>query len=85
MRTRRIIGPDGKPVEATELSFQNAREHWNEYLLDDGTIVKLKPVATEAFRIDGRYDNEGNPLYVIKSANIVVVSAPENLRQQKGD
>jgi hypothetical protein len=79
------MGPDGQPVDALELSFQNAREHWNEYLLDDGSLVKLKPVATEVFRIPDRYDPDGNPVYVIKSTNIVIVNAPENLKQKKGD
>lgn len=82
MRKRRVRGPDGNEHEATELSFQNAREHWNEYLLDDGTIIKLKPVATEVFRFDDSYDNDGNPVYVVKSTNIVVVSAPDNLKKK---
>lgn len=85
MRKRKIKGPDGSDVEVTELSFQNAREHWNEYLLDDGTILKLKPVATEVFRLDGKYDQEGNPLYLLRSRNVLVVSAAENLKRQEGE
>lgn len=81
MRKKRIKGPGGEFVEAAELSVQSAREHWNEYLLDDGAVVRLKPVATEIFRIDGQYDAEGNPVYVVKSTNIVVVNAPDNLRK----
>jgi hypothetical protein len=84
-RRRKIKGPDGSDVDAVELSFQNTREHWNEYLLDDGSILKLKPVATEVFRIEGKFDGEGNPVYVIRSRNIVVVSAPENLKRQEGE
>lgn len=83
MRKRRIVGPNGQEVDATEVSCQNAREHWNEYLLDDGAILRLKPVATEIFRIDDVYDNDGNPVYVLKSANIVTVNAPENLKKKK--
>lgn len=85
MRKRKIKGPDGSDVEVTELSFQNTREHWNEYLLDDGTILKLKPVATEVFRLDGKYDQEGNPLYLLRSRNVLVVSAAENLKRQEGE
>lgn len=81
MRKRKIRAPDGSEVEATELSFQNVREHWNEYLLDDGTIIKLKPVATELFRLDDRHDNEGNPVYILKSRNILVVNAAEERRR----
>jgi len=65
MRTRKFIGPDGKQYNAVELSFQNVREHWNEYLLDDGTILKLKPVATEVLRVEDAYDDNGNPVYIL--------------------
>jgi len=76
MATRKIRGPDGKEYDATVVPFQNAREHWNEYLLDDGTVLKMKPVATEVLRVDGVLDAEGNPVYMVKSQNILVVSAP---------
>jgi hypothetical protein len=82
VRKRKIPGPGGHMVDATELSFQNVREHWNEYLLDDGSIIKLKPVATEVFRIDGQFDQEGNPVYFLRSKNILVVSAPDDLKKQ---
>jgi hypothetical protein len=82
VRRRKLRRPDGTEVDVVELSFQNTREYWNEYLLDDGSILKLKPVATEVFRVEGQYDAEGNPVYVLKSRNVVVVSPPEELRQR---
>ena len=85
MRKRKITGPEGTPVDATGLSFQNVREHWNEYLLDDGTILKLKPVATEVFRVEGRWDAEGNPVYVLRSRNILVVIAQDHMKQRPGE
>jgi hypothetical protein len=72
-------------VDATELSFQNAREHWNEYLLDDGTIIKLKPVATEVFKLDGQYDPQGNPIYILQSTNVLVVNVPEEMKRPKAE
>jgi hypothetical protein len=69
-------------VDATELSFQNVREHWNEYLLDDGTIIKLKPVATEVFKIDGQWDAQGNPIYVLQSTNVLVVNVPDEMKRK---
>jgi hypothetical protein len=81
VRKRRIKGPDGSEVEATELSFQNVREYWNEYLLDDGTILKLKPIATEVFRLEEQYDPDGNPIYILRSKNILVVNAPDHVKR----
>jgi predicted RNase H-like HicB family nuclease len=61
MATQKIRGPDGKDHEATPVGFQNAREYWNEYLLDDGTIIRLKLVATEVLRIEDMRDANGAP------------------------
>jgi hypothetical protein len=81
-RKRRIKGADGSTVEVTELSFRSSGENWNEYLVDDGTVVRVKLVVTEIARIDGEYDPDGNPAYLIKSANVTAISAPDELRRQ---
>lgn len=84
MRTRTIQGPDGQPHEAVELGFRVSGEHWNEYLADDGTVIRLKPVVTQIMRLEGMYDQNGDPLYVVNSTNVLTVSAPEELRNGGG-
>jgi hypothetical protein len=79
-RKRTVPGPDG-PVEATVMGFRTPTEHWTEVLLDDGTVIKLKLVVTDVYRIDDQYDDEGNPMYVVRSQNILRVDAPDNLRK----
>lgn len=74
--------PDGRMLEGTELSFRSSGENWNEYLVDDGTVVRVKLVVTEIVRIDGEYDDEGNPAYVIKSTTVPAISPPDELRRQ---
>jgi hypothetical protein len=83
-RKIKVKGPDGQDHDGVEMSFQNAREHWNEYLLDDGTILRLKPVATGVVKIEGMYDQQGNPIYILNSTNIMVASAPDHLRRGGG-
>ncbi len=73
-------GPNG-PVDADELGFRPLNEPWTEYLLDDGTVVRLKLVVTAAYRLEDQYDTEGNPVYVLTSTNVLKVSAPDNLRK----
>jgi hypothetical protein len=80
-RKKKIPRPDGTTVEATIVPFRGDVEHWNEYLLDDGTVVRMKAVVTEVLRIDGRYDREGNPVYAVNSTNITHISAPEHLKK----
>ena len=80
-RKKKIPGPDGKLVSATEVGFRNSGEHWNEYLLDDGSVISIKLVVTSAFRVDDLFDEEGTPVYVVKSTNVMNVSVPEELRR----
>lgn len=71
----------GRQVEATSMPYQSGGEHWNEYLIDDGSVVRVKLVVTEIMRIDDEYDAEGNPVYLVKSANVMAITAPDNLRK----
>jgi hypothetical protein len=41
-RTRRIQGPDGQEHEAEPIGFRTSGEHFNEYLLDDGSVLRIK-------------------------------------------
>jgi len=72
----------GEEVEATPIDINQTNEYWNNYLLDDGTVIKMKLVATKIFRLDNRYDNEGNPIYFIQSTNVTSVNAPDNLKKK---
>lgn len=65
------------------MSFQTGGEHWNEYLVDDGTVVRVKLVVTEIIRLDGEYNAQGEPLYTVESTNVSAISAPEELRQSE--
>jgi len=74
------IGNTEVDVELVEA--HQASERWNEYLLDDGSVVKVKLVLKKIFRVVGRYDNEGNPVYVFQSQNVTVTNAPERLKKK---
>lgn len=81
-RKRKIpAGPNGEMLDGTEVGFRSDGEYWNEYLLDDGSVIRFKAVVAQVTRIDGLYDDEGEPMYAVKSNNIMTVSAPENLRR----
>ena len=75
--------PYGKgEVDATELDFQTRKEDWNEYQLMDGTAIKMKLVVSDIFKVPDEYDNEGNPVYVVRSRNVLVVRSPDNLKRK---
>jgi len=71
-----------RTVDATVIDVNSSQEQWNQYLLSDGTLLKLKVVVTEVVRVDGEYDQEGNPVYYVKSTNILAVNPPEELKRR---
>ncbi len=81
-RKRKLKLPTGQEVDATVLSFQAGGEHWNEYLVDDGTVIRVKFVATEVLRLDGQYDAQDNPVYLVQSTNVMAVSSPDKLKRK---
>lgn len=73
---------NGNEFDAIILPFQTGVEHWNEYLVDDGSVIRIKLVVTEVLKLDGQYDPiTGDPIYIAKSQNIINVSSPENLKK----
>ncbi|MEA2476135.1 MAG: hypothetical protein QOC87_334 [Actinomycetota bacterium] len=80
-RKRKLSLPDGREVEATIMPFQSGGEHWTEYLVEDGSVIRMKLVATDILRLDGEYDDQGNPMYIIQSTNVTAVTAPDELRR----
>ena len=45
-----------------------------------GTVIRLKPVALSAIRIDGKYDNDGNPMYAVQAGQAMATISPDHLR-----
>jgi hypothetical protein len=77
-----IPGPDGRPVQGTDMVIEDSNEKMSEMKLHDGTVIRYKTVVTQVIRIDGAHDAEGNPVYVVKSAPaITILSAPDYLKK----
>jgi len=81
IRRKIPLGPGGPVKEAELIEIRQSNEHWNDYLLGDGSAIKMKTVVTEVWRVIGEYDGEGNPIYFVRSTNVLTVNAPEELRK----
>jgi hypothetical protein len=81
-RKKKVQIPGVGEADAEVIPFRGDVEHWNEYLLDDGTVLRMKAVVTEIVRVEGHYDAEGNPAYLINSTNVTHVSSPEDLKKR---
>lgn len=72
----------GEEVDATQIEISQSEEHWNQYLLDDESVIKMKLVATKVLRVDNKFDKEGNPVYIVQSTNVIAVNSPEHLKRK---
>ncbi len=81
-RKVKISVPGMGDVEGTEVPLAESVERWTELKLEDGSVLRVKPVITAIIRLDGRYDPQGNPMYAIQGAHTMVIgSVPDHLRQ----
>ncbi len=73
--------PDGREVESEQVDFEVIREDWNEYRLEDGTVLKFKTIVTDIIRTEDHDPTTGNPIYHVRSTNILRVKVPEHLKK----
>ncbi len=75
----------GQTVDAETVAVTEFDEHANVYKLEDGTTLTMRTVVVQVARIDGMYDDTGNPIYNVRSQNVLAVESPENLRLTEDD
>ncbi len=51
----------------------SSNEHWNDYLLEDGNVIRVKVVVSSIKKHKTFIDEEGIPRYVLKSQLIIDV------------
>lgn len=81
MARRKIVVQGLGTIEADQVGFRDNAEYWNEYLLDDGTTVRIKLIVGGVYRVPDQYDAEGNPMYVVNTNQVTRIDAPDHLRR----
>lgn len=82
-RRTTVTLPTG-PAEGVTVFVAESTERWSEFRLDDGTVVRGKLTVASAVRVDGQFDQQGNPLYTFNLAPVLAfVSVPDELRRKE--
>src|SRR2546426_10544890 len=77
----KIVSPvTQRQVEAEQIDFESKAEPWSTYELSDGTTLKVRVILTGVLRIEGEYDQSGNPIYVVSSQTVIQANAPKKIR-----
>ena len=66
----------GEAVEAEKMDFKPIDENWSLYRLEDGTVVKLRLIVSEIFKLPGADPLTGMPQFLAKSSNVMAVEPP---------
>jgi hypothetical protein len=84
MRTVKVEYPpgSGQSRDAVSVKVVSANEPWAEYALEDGSRIKAKAVLVDVLRIEGEYDLEGNPAYLLKANGVMSVTPQESMRKK---
>lgn len=60
----------------------SSKDGWSEYTLSDGSIIRSKAVTIDVKRAIDQYSADGNPLYIVQTAVINSVNAPDELKKK---
>jgi hypothetical protein len=85
MRKLKTEYPPGSGLmrDGVSVEISASKEPWSEYELEDGSVIKARTVLLDCIRVEGEYDLEGNPIYVLKANGIMNVIPPDSLRRKK--
>ena len=81
MAGRRKVNFQGNDVWGEEVEFEVDREGWNEYVLHDGTRLKMRSVVSDVLRLE-IYQSDGSPVYFINATNVVTAIVPDSLKRK---
>ena len=55
-----------------EIAYDTLSEEWNEYVLEDGTTMRIKSTVSAVSRTD-KVDKNGDPIYFVTNSQILGV------------
>lgn len=67
MPRRKPIKYQGRDAEATVLDFSVVTDGTARYRLEDGTVIRVKPVVVSVLRVEGEQNELGEPVYLVQS------------------
>jgi hypothetical protein len=73
--TKKKITVFGHEVDVSDVPIVKAEERFNLYVLEDGSVLRVKSVATSMLRVDGQFLPDGNPIYIVVTSPAVSVES----------
>ncbi len=75
--------PSGPPVTGEVVTVVESTERYSDIRLSDGAVLRIKSTASEALRIKGEVDSDGNPRYYAKLHTVIDLLYPPDSTEHK--
>jgi hypothetical protein len=64
-----FVNPDGSMSHeiGTLMEVSEFKEPWSEYILEDGTKIRIKQTLVSVAKLDGKTAPNGDPVYAVQS------------------
>jgi len=63
----------GHEVDVAEVPIIKTDEQLNTYILEDGSVIRVRSVATSIVRVEGHYLPDGSPIYIVMATPVTSV------------
>jgi S-adenosylhomocysteine hydrolase len=73
----------GKEVEAEIVPIGEMKETVQTYILKDGSVLNVRLVVMQVARLKHEHNEQGDPVYVMKTQTAASAVVPENLKKKK--
>ena len=81
-RKMTILGHESDVTEVDIVEKKN--ERMAEYTLEDGSVIRFIAYPTAVIRLDGQYNADGSPIYLVLNTPVTsVVSALDNMKKKQ--
>ena len=71
----------GKNRDAKQIEVLETTRPWADFLLEDGSRLRVNIFIDAVHRLEGEYDQRGNPVYFVNARTASSTFSPENLRK----
>jgi hypothetical protein len=70
-KTIKLLGND---TLVSDVPITSAlQEHVNEYMLEDGSLIRVRSIPSAVLRVEGQFGPDGSPLYIVINTPVVSV------------
>jgi hypothetical protein len=70
---KRMMTILGKEMEIADVPIVDMKEPSSEYQLEDGSVLRVRNVATAILRVQDQFNPDGTPVYLVLTTPAVTV------------